>query len=812
MDTLSQDIRHSLRSLAKSPGFVFVAVVSLALGIGVNTAIFSALNALLLRPLAVRDLDRTVYVYHADSANPDRGTSFAAYQHYRDRTETFSRAMAFSGARPLLLIDRDRRDQVYAEPVTADFFSIADINLRVGRPFDREIDLAVNPPFVAVLSHTLWRRRFGSDPAIVGNAVNLNGRPFTIVGVAEPGFTGLDSEVSVDLWIPMTSWAHLVGEPARLTSDEHWVTTVAELKEGVTLEQAQAAMAVAGQSVQPPPGRQTKVRPVRQRLSGSAGEALVLGAAAFAVGLLVLTLACTNVANLLMARAAARQQEMSVRMALGASRGRLLRLWLTESLLLAVSAGIIGLFVASWILDLVVAFKPPTFIGHSEAPTLPLDFGLDVRIFAFTLGLSALTAMAVGLISAFRGSNPGVMRAMRGGRMTDRRFAPGFNVRSTVIALQMALSMILLIPCGLMVRSWLKASTISPGFSTENVLLLPISTDQAGVRVQKPLGFDQQLLERVATLPGVETATVMDPVPLWFGGNVAGFSIESSQASRAAERIGYSRVGPKYFETLRIPLLRGRDFTSSDNPSAPRVAIINETMARRFWPDRSALGQHIRRRDAEIEIVGIVRDAKYLSLAETAQPWLYQPLAQEPTDNPTLSLAVRTTGDPMQLRAGIEREVKALIPTWPAFQFRTLDEGLKLQRLLPRLGATFLGVLGGFGLLLAAVGVYGVMAYVVRQRTHEIGVRLALGSPTFSVLALVMKQGMGVCLIGGAIGIGAAFIATHPLSSLLYGVSAADPLTYAAVPLLLLAVALLACYVPARHVTKVNPLEVLHYE
>ncbi len=430
-------------------------------------------------------------------------------------------------------------------------------------------------------------------------------------------------------------------------------------------------------------------------------------------------------------------------MALGGSRSRLLRLWLTESLLLAVSAGIVGLFVASWMLYLVVAFQPPTLIGQAEAPTLPLNIGPDLRVFVFTLGLSALTAVIVGLISGFQGSNPGVIRAMKGGRTTDRRFAPGFNVRSTVIALQMALSMILLVPCGLMVRSWLNASAVAPGFSTENVLLLPISTDQAGVRVRKPDGFEQQLIERVAILPGVEAATVMDPVPLWFGGSFAHFSIESGQASRASERIGFTLVGPMYFETLRVPLLRGRSFTASDNASASLVAIVNETMARRFWPDGNALGQHIRNRDHAIEIVGIARDAKYQSLAESARPWLYRPLAQTPTDNPTLSLAVRTTGDPMPLRSAIEREVKALVPTWPAFQFRTLDEGLRLQQLLPRLGATLLGVLGGFGLILAAVGVYGVMTYVVRQRANEIGIRLALGSPTFNLMALVMKQSLG---------------------------------------------------------------------
>ena len=812
MDSWWQDIRHSVRSLARQPGFVGVAVVSLALGIGVNTAIFSAMDALVLQPLAVRDLDRTVYVYHADPGNSDRGTSFSAYQRYRDRTDTFAEVMAFAGARPLSAIDGDRRDQVYAQLVTAGFFAIADVKLLIGRPFDRDVDHIVNPPLVVVLSHAFWQRRFASDPAIAGKAMNLNGRLFTIVGVTAPGFTGLEAETAADLWIPMTCWAHLIGQPGRLTGDEHWITTLATLKPGVSLEQAQAAMAVAGQTSQPPPGQQTKVRSVRERAPGSEVEILALGAGAFAMGLLVLGLACTNVANLLIARAATRQHEMSVRMALGGSRGRLVRLWLTESVVLSVSGGLIGLVFASWLIDLVVAFKPPTLIGHAEAPTLPLDFQLDVRVFAFTLVLSVVTAIAVGLISASQAVRPGAIRATSAGRVTDRRFAPGLNVRSTVIALQMALSMILLIPCGLFVRSWLNASAIDPGFSADRVLLLPISSDQAGVRVEKPPDFEPQLLARVAALPGVEAATVMDPVPLWFNSNNAFFSIERGSGFSEAQRIAFSRVAPRYFETLRIPLLRGRDFTTADNPSAPAVAIINETMARRFWPDGHALGQRLRRRDGVTEIVGIVKNAKYQNLAETEPLLVYLPLAQEPTDNVALSLAVRTVGEPLQLRAGIEREVKALIPTWPAFQFRTLDEGLALQRLLPRLGATFLGVLGVFGLLLAAVGVYGVMAYVVTHRTHEIGIRLALGAQTRSVLALVMKQGMSVCLIGAAIGTAIALAATRLLSSLLYGVSAADPVTYVAVPVLLLAVALLACYVPARHVTRVNAVEALRQE
>jgi predicted permease len=810
LDSIGQDLRHSVRSLARAPGLVAVVATSLALGIGVNTAIFSALNGLLFRPLALRNLDRTVYVYHADPQNPDRGTSFPAYVRYRERTDVFSAVMAFAGARPLSLIDGDRRDLLYGELVTADYFSIADARVRLGRPFTAEVDSAGSPSFVAVLSDRLWRRRFEANPDIVGRTLNLNGLPVVVIGVAEPNFPGLDPEAVADLWIPMAAWAHMIGEPGRLTGDERWMTTVAVLRDGVSLGQAQAAMAA-----EPPlpaaGGWETRVRPARDRSAGATLDILAMTAAAFAAGLLVLTLACTNVANLLMAKAAARQPEMSVRMALGGSRGRLLRLWLTECVLLVLPAATLGVFVGAGILRLAVAFKPPVLIGDVEAPTLPLDVGLDGAVLGFALGLSVLTAVAIGLISGLQGTRSRVMPGLRG-QASDRRFAPGLNVRSAVIALQMALSMLLLIPSGLMIRSAMKASGMPAGFSSDRILLLPISADQAGIRIRKPPGFEQQLVARVSTLAGVESATAVDPVPLWFAGSYAHFAPATSPPGRGAERAGFSRVTPGYFATLRIPLLRGRDFTASDVAEAPAVAIVNDTMARRMWPDRSALGERLRFRDGVLEIVGVARDTKHISLADAEQPWLYLPLAQHPTNNRSLSLAVRTAGDPLALRSAIEREVRALVPTWPTFQFRTLDEGLDLQQLLPRIAAALLGVLGGLGLLLGAVGVYGVMAYVVRQRTHELGIRLALGSTTSGVLAIVVRQGLWICLIGGAIGLMAALLSAQWLSSVLVGVSPLDPVTYALVPSLMLAVAALACYVPARHVTRLNPVALLSRE
>jgi predicted permease len=811
MDSLRHDLAYSLRSLSKQPGLVAAAVLSLALGSSVNTAIFSALNTMLFRPLAVRNLDRAVIVYHSSAGSADQGTSFPAFLQYKSRTDVFADAMAFTGARALLFSDGDRRVQVYAQPVTASFFSIADVAIQVGTAFPDAVDRPAAREPVVVLSHRFWRDRFGSDAAIVGRSIDLNSTPLTVVGIASEGFTGFDPEVSADLWIPMTTWAHLAGEPGRLAGEEHWITTVAVLQPGVTLPQAQTAAGIAARGERRA-DQDTRVRSARERFVGDdVLEVLALGGGAFVVGLLVLVLACTNVANLLIARGAARQREMSLRLALGSSRFRLLRLWLIESLMLSVAAGALSLLLAWWMLDLIVAFRLPTEIGESAAPVLPLDFSLDVRVLAFALGISVVSAVLVGLLTGLQVSKAGALVGLKAGRTADPRFAPGLNVRSAVIAMQMALSLLLLIPCGLLVRSWLNASAISPGFATDHVLLLPISARQAGVTLRKPDGFDQQIVDRVAALPGVDAVTVMDPVPLWFGGSFAHFRAgDDGQGERL--RIGHSRVAPRYFDTLRIPLLIGRDFTRADDASAPPVAIVNETLARRLWPEGSAVGRRLHDADESLEIVGVARDAKYLSLADTSTMWVYRPLAQNPSTNVTLSLAVRTTGDPLLLRPAIEREVRALIPEWPLFNFRTLDEGLQLQQFIPRLAASLLGVLGGFGLLLAAVGIYGVMAYAVRQRTHEMGIRLALGAPMATVLRLVIEQGMTVCMAGAVVGLVLAVASSQLLSSFLFGISSMDPITYTIVPTVLMGVALIACYFPARRLTTIDVLQVLRDE
>ena len=799
MTSVLHDVRHSIRNLARQPGFALVAIVSLAVGIGVNTAIFSVFDALVFRPPAFKNVDRTVVVYHRSPGNADQGTSFRASAHYRARTDVFANSMAFTAARPLVLTEGARRDQVYAEPVTSGFFTIAAIRLGLGVPFPAEADHTTGSP-VIVLSHAFWTRRFDADPSVVGRSVALNGQLFTVIGVAGEGFSGLSREMSADMWIPMTTWARLAGEPGRLTSDEHWLTTVAELAPGVSLEQADAAMKIAGQALAPPKQQETAARAAGDGLAALPTDVIAIVAGAFGIGLIVLALACTNVANLLMARAAARQHEMAVRVALGSGRARLVWLWTAESLVLSVTAAALGLVLASWLLSTFSGFRLPLEIGEAEPPSLPLVFHLDLRVFTFAFCLTAATALVVGLVSGLQSSRGVMTTWINSSRGSDRRFVPGFNLRSGIIALQMALSTILLIPCGLFVRSAVEAVDAKPGFDAAGVLLLPISANQAGMKVQKPEGFDRDVSDRVRQLPGVVNATVMDPVPLWFGGRFARYGTDG----HAAQRVGHASVGLRYFATMRIPLIRGRDFEPSDTASAPAVAIVNETMARQFWPDGNVIGKQLQDGAGPVEIIGVAQNSKYLSVSEGRQLWVYRPIMQLPSTNITLSLAVRTTGDSSALQAAITREVQSLVPNWPGFQFRTLDEGLAVQQALPRLAALLLGGLGLFGLFLATLGIYGVVAYVVRQRRQELCIRLALGAPSARVVALVLGQGMFLCGLGTVVGIGVALGVVQVVSSALSGVGRADLVTCIAVPVCLMTVALLACYLPAREVTRID--------
>jgi putative ABC transport system permease protein len=808
------DFRYAARMLVRDPGRSAIALVSLALGIGVNVTIFSVLNVLIWKPPPIHEIGRAVFISYSRPGQSDVPVSFPAYERYRDDNTVFSGLAAFTGERPLLLADGARRDQVYAEVVTPNYFSTIAVPARIGRAFDAT-DRLENEQFVVMLSDAFWRRRFASDPDIIGRTLILNGQPFTAIGVEPPGFTGLSPGISTDVWVPLATWAAIVGESARLTNTgEHWLNVIGRLKPGVQLPSAQTEMALIGRRIRDDEaGSSTNVTRAARGLGGAESlDVLAVAAPVLAVGLIILALACANITNLLLARAAARQRELAVRLALGGSRLRLIRLWTIEGLLLCSLGAGVGVVIAQWTMPLLGAFPLPTWIGQPASATLAIDFQVDWRVVAFSAGLAMLTGLLVGVPPALQASRADLISLLAPSRFMTSSLRGRVHVRHVLIVSQMAASLILLVLSGLFIRSALAAADVDLGFNADRVLLLPISENQGGVRVVKPAGFEQQIIDRTAALPGVEAATVFDPVPLWFGGNFAMFAIENGQSRGEPQRIGFARIAPRYFQVLQIPLIRGRDFTPRDSAQAPRVAIVNETLAQRFWPEQDALGKHLRHGQESIEIVGVARTAKYLSLSETAAPWIYVPLSQDPSTNPALSLAIRTIGDPTALAPAIEREVRAILPSWPLFQFRTLSEGLQLQRSLPRMVAAVLGVFGVFGLLLAALGVYGVMSLVVTQRTREIGIRMAVGAQWQKVIALVVSQGMSLFAIGAAIGIAIAAVASQFLRSFLVRISPLDPLAYLGMTSLLAVAAFAACYLPARRAARIDPVVALRNE
>jgi putative ABC transport system permease protein len=490
----------------------------------------------------------------------------------------------------------------------------------------------------------------------------------------------------------------------------------------------------------------------------------------------------------------------------------LIRQLLTESLVLALLGGLGGLLVATWVVSSVLAIKPPTPPGDMGLPTFALDFKVDPRVFGFTLLLSVIASLAFGLAPAIQASKADLISALKTETAGNRSGRRRFSLRNFLVVSQVAMSILLLISAGLFTRSWLHSASLHPGFDTDHVLMLSLATDQAGLNINKPPGFDQQLVDQVAALPGVQAASLVDPVPLWFGGKFAYFTIEGRDSS-SAEPIGHSHVSAGYFNTMHIPFVTGRDLDNVDTMSAGKVAIVNQTMANRYWPGANPLGKRIINKEATIEVVGVVRDVKQRTLGEAPQPWMYIPISQNTTSNqirPTL--LVRTVDTPSKIAGAIQREVKTLDPTWPIFDFKTLSDSVSIQAFVPRIVATFLGGIGLFGLLLAAAGVYGLVAYSVSQRTQEIGIRLALGARASDVLSLVIRQGLALILVGLAIGGVAAFLLTRFLAVFLNGISPVDIVTFVSVSLLMVAAGLLACWIPARRATKVDPMIALRYE
>ncbi|HKQ93279.1 MAG TPA: ABC transporter permease [Blastocatellia bacterium] len=812
MRTLWQDLRFALRILAKSPGFTAVVVLSLALGIGANTTIFSLINAALFKPLPrVKEPDRLVW-FRAPASYPD-------YEDFRDQNDVFSGISSLSGTREISLSRDGQPELVKGEFVSANYFSVLGVDVSTGRAFLPEEDRIADAQPVVVLSHGLWRRRFGGDPNLIGGSVNLNGLSFTVIGVAPPGFVGAEVHIPRDLWAPMAIYPRLPPAGKGATDPNplrnrgmYWLNLVARLKPGVTRVQAQAAMTAIVARLPQERYDQTideRLRAV-ELLTVSGGldprdraGALPISGLLQAIVSLVLLTACANIAGLLLARSSLRRREIGIRQALGASRARIIQQLLTESLLLSLLGALAGLLVAAWARDLLISLSGAT-------PIAALDLSLDYRVLSFTFSASLLAGLTFGLAPALQASKPDLIPALK-----NEAAGKGYRrsrLRNAFVVSQTALSVVLLIGSGLFIRSLQNAQTIDPGFKVEGALIATLDPGLLRYGEEQGQEFFRQAVERVGALPGVESASLMDFVPLGLRFAQHDVFVEGRNGSRAVST-GFNTVGPRYFQTMGIPVRRGREFTTQDRTGALPVVMLNETLARRLWPGEDPIGKRLRLggpSDPEAEVIGVARDGKYATLGENARPYIYRPLLQSYASR--MTLVVRTTGNPETLSAAVREQIHSLDPNLPVAQIKTLAERVEFALFPARLGAALLGAFGLLALGLAATGVYGVIAYSVSQRAQEFGIRMALGADGADVRRLVLREGLKVALIGVTVGLALSLAATRLTTGFLYGVGANDPLTFVGVALLLTAVALLACYLPARRATKVDPMVALRCE
>jgi predicted permease len=817
MKTLLQDLRYGLRMLWKTPGFTIVAVVSLALGIGLNTAIFSVVNVILIRPVPVVQEQGSVFWLRAPISYPD-------YVDYKDKTQSFEGMAAATGSSEFSLTRGGEPELIKGEFVTENYFDVLKVGVLSGRTFATEEGNTPTP--VVVLSEHLWRTRFDSDRAIVGRQISLNGIGFTVAGVAAKNFIGTEVGLDRELWVPLSMQPVLNPPEASRSADplsnrfqerdSHWLAVFARLKPGVSREQAGAELTTVARHVAEAYRGKVNDETLRSvqllRMSGGMDprdreEALPLAGIVMVVVALVLLIACANIASLLLARAAVRRRETAIRQALGATRPRLVRQWLTESILLGVAGGALGLLLALWANQLLISYLQTT-------PLASLDLRLDWRVLAFTLAVSVATGIVFGLAPALQASRLDIVMALKS-EDAPRAGSRHSRLRAMFVTAQVTLSVVLLIGAGLFIRSLQTANTINPGFRVERALTVPINLGL--LRYKEPEGenFYRHLLARVEAQPGVERASLVRFAQLGF--SYAQFQVfkEGGHDTPSDEgtSTGFNVVGPNYFTTMETPLLRGRDFAETDRSGAPGVVVLNETLAATLWPGEDALGKRVSVNGPEgpfLEVVGVARDGKYRSLGETPHPYIYQPLLQ--SYDPKMTLIVRTSGEPQSVAAAVREQIRALDPNLPVADVKTLRDQLNLSLFPARAAAWTLVGFGVLALLLAAIGIYGVVSYSVAQRTREIGVRMALGAKGKDVLRLVLGQGLFVIAVGLALGLLLAGAATRVIAGFLYGVGVTDPLTFVGVPLLLGFVALGASYIPARRATKVDPLEALRYE
>jgi putative ABC transport system permease protein len=808
MNSLWQDMRYGFRMLWKKPGFTIVAILALALGIGANTAIFSVIYTVLLSPLPYNNPDRLVWIWET---NPGSGikkepASLPNFNDWRTQSQSFDDMAAFVGSSMALTSDGEP-ERIPAAFVSANFFSVLGTQPVLGRNFTAE-ENTLGKHRVVILSHSLWQRRFGANPAIIGQTITLSGNPNTVIGVLPDGFKNPTPEQSK----PAQIWAPLAFNFEQMARRSDFLSVVARLKQGVRPEQAQAEMnTITSRLSQQYPdtntGWSTIVLPLHERMIGDVRTALwlLMGVVGF-----LLLIACANVANLLLARSVARGQEIAIRRALGADRLRLVRQFLTESVLLAMIGGLLGAFLAMWGVDVLVALSP------GNIPRLD-EVGLNWKVLAFTLSISLITGIVFGLLPALHATSPNLTETLKEGGRSSTEGLRGSRLRNSLVISEIAIALVLLVGAGLMIKSFTRLLDVDPGFRPERILTLELALPIAKYKENaQAVAFYDQLTGRVAAMPGVEAVGAVSTLPLSGGGDIITFLVEGRPASQPGQDVDaeYRITTPGYFATMGVPLVRGEGFTDRHNANAPAVMLINETFARRYFPGEDPIGKRLNIGNPESSpwrtIIGIVRDVRHEGLDTEPYPQMYAPLAQ--TARRAMTLTARTSSDPMSLVPAIRNELSALDKDQPLYNVRTMEQVLAASIARQRFQMMLIAVFACVGLVLASVGIYGVISYSVTQRTHEIGIRMALGARERDVLKMIVGQGMILTLIGVGAGLLVALALTRVMASLLYNVSATDPLTFIGVSLLLTVIALLACFIPARRAMKVDPMVALRYE